>query len=39
MREGDEIVEPESAGATLDGMDRTENGIHRFRVAIAVIEL
>lgn len=39
MREGDEIVEPEGAGAALDGMDRTENGIHRFRIAIAVIEL
>ena len=38
VRERDQIIQPERSGTTLDGVDRTENRIHRFRIAVAVIE-
>ncbi|MNL22104.1 hypothetical protein D3C87_1434310 [compost metagenome] len=37
--EGDEVVEPESASATLDRVHGAKHGIDRFRIAVAVIEL
>jgi hypothetical protein len=38
VSEADEIIEMKGAGAALDRVDRTEDGVDRFKIGVAALE-